>query len=386
MLITRIATKQLKKLAKGFPVVAVVGPRQSGKTTLVQHTFPRMRYISLEDLDTRSFAENDPRGFLTTYQPPIIFDEIQRSPQLLSYMQGVIDQNKNPGQFILTGSQNFLLYQGISQTLAGRVAILHLLPLSLEELSYTQYTSKEYIHYLYQGFYPRLYETKLNPRDWYLNYIQTYVERDVRQVKNITDLNAFQRFIAMCAGNIGQLLNLSSLANDCGITHNTAKSWLSLLETSFIIFLLKPHYKNFKKRLVKMPKLYFYDTGLASSLLRIENSQQLLSHPLKGNLFESLVISELFKYRLNRGISTPFYFWRDKVGHEIDCIFETGKKLLPIEIKSGKTITDDYFTNLDYWKNLTSAQHACMVYGGDEIQKRSDITIFSWRNIPDLLL
>ena len=386
MLINRIVAKKIKKLFKQFPVISIVGPRQSGKTTLVRYAFQDMEYISLEDLDTREYASKDPRGFLLTYKNGCIIDEAQRVPELFSYIQTLVDNKRKSGQFVLTGSQHFLLQENISQTLAGRTSIIKLLPFSLEELKKASYKITDIDTFLFRGFYPRIYDKKLNPCDWYPNYIQTYIERDIRLIKNVSNLDSFQKFIKLCAGRIGQILNLSAIGNDCGITHNTAKSWISLLQTSFIVFLLKPHHKNFNKRLVKMPKLYFYDTGLACSLLGIENKKQLVSHYLRGSLFESFLISEIMKGRFNQGLEPRCYFWRDKTGHEIDCIIERAGSLIPIEIKAGKTIANDYFDGLKYWTKLSSGKkrNTYVVYGGDETQKRSIGNIVSWRNISSI--
>jgi len=380
MYIKRILSNKLKQLAKQFPVVFLTGPRQSGKTTLVKHTFPKLTYVSLEDLDMREFAQSDPRSFLANYSQGVIIDEAQRAPELFSYLQSIVDQNRKPGQFILTGSQNFLLHHQINQSLAGRVAVLKLLPLSLEELKQKK---RNYEHYLYFGFYPKLYDSQISPTDWYANYIQTYIERDVRQLKNISDLATFQKFIKMCAARSGQLLNLTALADDCGITHNTAKAWLSVLEASFIIFLLKPHHQNFNKRLVKSPKLYFYDVGLAANLLGVTSPDQLISHYLKGDLFETLVIAEFFKHNFNLGQTENFYFWRDKTGHEIDCLIETAQQLTPIEIKSGRTISSDYFKSLNYWRKITrdEKQASFLIYGGETNQTRNSVKILSWKNL-----
>ena len=385
--IKRELSKKLISAAKAFPIVAIVGPRQSGKTTLVKMTFPDKSYVSMEDLDIREYAINDPRGFLSDYTKGAILDEIQRTPQLFSYLQTNVDAHNKPGRFILTGSQHFLLQQNISQTLAGRVSILKLLPFSLNELYKTRFTFNNYEEYLFRGFYPRIYDKKISPRDWYPNYIQTYIERDLRLIKNITNLNAFQIFLKMCAARVGQILNLSSLASDCGITHNTAKSWIYVLEASFIVFLLRPHYRNFNKRLIKMPKLYFYDPGLACSLLGIETKKQLLTHSLKGNIFESFMLSEILKNRYNRGSDSDIYFWRDKTGHEIDCLIEKTGRLTPIEIKSGKTLTKDQFKNLIYWNKLskTDSKRSYIVYGGDLTQKRSYGNLVNWKNINSIL-
>ncbi|MBI2552523.1 ATP-binding protein [Candidatus Uhrbacteria bacterium] len=380
MYIKRTLEKKLKELVNSFPIVALTGPRQSGKTTLAQHAFPDWRYVSLEDLDTRTFAENDPRGFFATHESKVIIDEAQRVPALFSYLQSVVDKNKKPGQFILTGSQNFLMHEKIGQSLAGRVALLHLLPFEICELAEAGITVDRYREYIFKGFYPSLYRTSVSPRDWYLNYVQTYIERDVRLIKNITDLNAFQTFTQLCAGRIGQLLNLSSLAHDCGISHNTARAWLSVLEDSFIVFLIKPHHKNFNKRLVKMPKLYFYDAGLAAALLGIHASAQIDLHPSKGNLFEALTMSELMKYQYHRGLPPRCFFWRDKTGHEIDCLLDIKNMLIPIEIKSGETISEHYFAELQYWNTLAGAdpKKSFLVYGGAENQTRNGINVVRW--------
>lgn len=385
-MIHRILSKKLKAAAREFPAVALIGPRQSGKTTLVKSVFPALQYVSLEELDNREFAKADPRGFLATYSQGVIIDEAQRAPELFSYIQGVVDSHKRPGQFILTGSQNFLLQETISQSLAGRVAIFTLLPFSLGELGGKRSPAKDFTEYLFKGFYPALYDKKVNIGDWYSNYIKTYVERDVRQIKHITDLHAFQKFVRLCAGRVGQLLNLSSLANDAGITHNTAKAWLSVLEASFIVFLLQPHHKNFNKRLVKMPKLYFYDPGLVSSLWGVTDKNQLLSHPFKGNLFETFIIAECIKYQMHRGLSPNCYFWRDKVGHEIDCLIDAAGVLTPIEIKSGHTVTDDYFANLKYWRALSGAhaERSFVVYGGERNERRSAGNVVGWQHTDDL--
>jgi len=386
MYIERILAKQLKDSAAAFPVVALTGPRQSGKTTLVRHTFPQKKYVTLEDLDTRAFAQKDPRGFLNTYGTGAILDEVQRVPELFSYLQGIVDEAKHAGQFILAGSQNFLLHEGIIQTLAGRVAMHTLLPFSIAELQRAGALPKTSREYLFQGTYPRIYDDRVSPRTWYANYLLTYVERDVRQVKNVSDLGAFQQFLKMCAGRIGSLLNLSSLAHDCGITHNTARAWLSVLEASFVVFLLRPHHRNFNKRLVKMPKLYFYDTGIACALLGIERTDQLETHPLTGGIFESMVVAELIRGRLNRGRAPNIYFWRDKSGHEVDCLIEDHQQLISVEIKAGRTMVEEYLDGLQYWRSLSGDRNIpFLVYGGTERQKRKDVHVIGWKHIPGIL-
>jgi len=384
-MIPRTLSTKIQQLIKQFPIVGIVGPRQSGKTTLIKNIFANYHYISLEELDIRQHAISDPRDFLTTYSNHTIIDEIQQAPQLFSYLQTLVDQTDKNGQFIITGSQNFLLHEKISQTLAGRVALLTLLPLTIEELKTTKYASHNVEKCIFTGFYPRIYHHNINPSDWYQNYLKTYIERDVRQLKNISDLATFQTFLKMCASRIGQLLNLSSLANDCGINHTTAKAWLSILEASYIVFLLRPHHNNLGKRLVKSPKLYFYDTGLACHLLNIVNPEQITTHYLKGGLFENLIISELLKQRYNAGLESNLYFWRDKAGYEIDCLIETNSGLIPIEIKAGKTIASDYFTNIEYWNSLqkTSSAQSYIIYNGSK-QKRNNHTILNWNDLSEL--
>ncbi len=386
-MIQRELTAKLLQLSKKFPIISVIGARQTGKTTLVKSVFPDYKYISLEDLDIREFALNDPRGFLKTYKNKIILDEIQRSPGIFSYLQTHVDSSKEVGQFILTGSQNFLLMEKISQSLSGRVGILKLMPLSLKELSDYGKNYTEYEEYIFNGMYPAIYDREISPFDWYQNYIQTYVERDVRLIKNIMDINGFQRFIKICASRIGQVLNLLSIGNECGITHNTAKAWISILESSFIIFLLKPHYNNYGKRLIKMPKIYFYDAGLVCYLLGISDMNHLSTHYLKGNIFESFIISEIMKSKYNSGIEPNCYFWRDKTGHEIDCLIESGNKIKPVEIKSGMTLIKDYFNNINYWNKLSGnkAENSYLIYGGIENQIHSNGNVISWKNIRNIL-
>jgi len=382
-MIKRTMEKKLKQLAIGFPSIAVIGPRQSGKTTLVKKVFPKKPYVLLEDPETLAFALKDPRSFLLQFPEGAIFDEIQRAAHLFSYLQGIIDKKNIPGMFIFTGSQNFLLMEQITQSLAGRIAILKLLPFSLQELDSTNISFDNYENYIFKGMYPRLYNSKIDPTDFYSNYIQTYIEKDLRLLKNIHNLSIFHIFLKMCAQRIGQTINLSSLANDCGINHNTAKAWLSILETSFIIFFIKPYYKNFNKRLIKMPKLYFTDPGLASYLIRIQDIHHLSTHPFKGALFETFIIGELLKQQFNIGKDNNLYFWRDKLGHEIDCIIENKNNIYPLEIKSGRTVSDDFFKNINYWNNLSknNPMLSHVIYGGDQQQKRKIGNVTTWKNI-----
>ena len=379
LLILREITVKIKQLAEKFPVIAVIGPRQSGKTTLVKSTFPEMNYSNLEEPDTRLFAQQDPRSFLASNPNGLIIDEVQRVPELLSNIQTFSDSFKKSGQFILIGSQNFLLQEKISQTLAGRVAVLTLLPFSLNELGSDIY-KENFTFYLQKGFYPPIYDRQIEPADRLPNYIYTYIERDVRQIKNIPDLNTFTLFVKLCAGRIGQLLNLSSLANETGVSVNTVKSWLSILEASFIVFRLMPHHQNYNKRLVKMPKLYFHDTGLACSLLGIATEKQVSSHYQVGSLFENMVISELLKYRLNHGKDNNLFFWRDKSGREIDCLLDNVLNKICVEIKSGKTITAEFIKGLTSYQQLAAPEkvESFLIYGGDQKQMRNDVTLLPW--------
>ena len=381
--IPRNAESRLQHFASGYPVVVVTGPRQSGKSTLVRHAFPEHRYVSLEDLDQREFADTDPRGFLNQFSEGAILDEVQRCPALFSYLQTRVDERQQPGEFILTGSQQFGLLSGITQSLAGRAALLTLLPMTYDELQRADKVSRNLDKILFDGAFPSIFDRGLEPHPWHGNYVRTYLERDVRQLIKVQDLGTFQRFLKLCAGRTGQLLNLSSLANDCGITHNTVKSWVSVLEASYIVHLLPPHHQNFSKRLVKTPKLYFLDTGLATWLLGIHNSEQLATHVQRGALFESWVISELLKARYNEGETSNLYFWRDRSGHEVDLLIDHGTHLSPLEIKSGQTINKDYFKGLEFLKKLAgeTAGKAWLVYGGDSRQIRSDVSVLPWYEI-----
>lgn len=383
-MIDRKLTEYLTYIATKFPVVALTGPRQSGKTTLVETLFSYKAYTSLEDPDVREFAITDPKGFLNQFKDGAIIDEIQHVPHLFSYIQTRVDKSKKPGEFILTGSQNFLLLEKISQSLAGRAAILHLLPLSAQELLSSNFTFDNPFILIQKGFYPRIYDQDIPAIDWYKSYLNTYIERDVRQIKNISDLSKFQLFLKLCAGRVGQLLNMSSLASDCGIDHTTIRSWISILEASFIVFLLGPHHKNFNKRLVKQPKLYFYDTGIASYLLGIHKPEELLTHYMRGALFENFVIGELIKQRFNKGREHNLNFWRDNHGHEVDVILNSGKRLIALEIKSSETIVNEQFKSLAYWNHLTSEQKGYLVYAGDISQTRSTATVLSWKDLQNV--
>ena len=381
-MISRHIKEKLIEVSRYFPVITISGPRQSGKTTLIRDAFPDLPYQLLESPDKKAIVLADPRAFLEQFPKGAILDEVQNIPELFSYLQGIVDDNPEI-KFILSGSQNFLLLEKITQTLAGRTGVLKLLPLSLEELKNTKFAIKNPFEFILKGGYPRLYNQEIPTEFFYSSYIQTYIERDVRTIINVGDLNTFQTFLSLCAGRIGQILNIDSLASDTGITFNTAKKWLSILEASYIIRLLYTHHKNFNKRLVKSPKLYFFDTGLASYLLRIKNQEQLQVHFQRGALFENFVINELMKYRYNSAQKDDLYYWRDKHGKEIDCIIDLGEKLIPIEIKSGKTYTKDFLKGLTYWNKLSgnSPESSFVVYGGKESQKLPNGNLLAWNQM-----
>jgi predicted AAA+ superfamily ATPase len=385
-LINRTVETVLQTLAGTYPVVTITGPRQSGKTTLCRKVFVHKPYANLESPDIRQFALDDPRGFLAQYQDGAVLDEIQRAPELVSYIQPMVDEDRRDGLFILTGSQQFEVSNTINQSLAGRTALVTLLPFSIPEIE-SSFSLPDTDRLLYHGFYPRLWDKGLNPTQALGDYFQTYIERDLRQLVAVKDLNLFQRFIQLCAGRIGQLLNVNSLANDTGISHTTARNWLSLLEASYIVFLLQPYHRNISKRLVKSPKLYFFDVGLAAFLLGIENEKQVSRDPLRGSLFENMVIAEALKYRFNQGQKSNFYFYRDSKGNEVDLLQVSGSDLFPIEIKAGMTINRDYFKGLNHFAKVFPGDipgGAGLVYGGRDVQKRTDVDIVTVQYLADL--
>ncbi len=384
-MIRREITPVLKRLFGQYPVVTVTGPRQSGKTTLCRGAFPDLAYVNLEAHDLREFAESDPRGFLAQVGTGAILDEIQRVPTLLSYLQVLVDDRGEDGLFVLTGSQHFGLSSAISQSLAGRTALLRLLPFSLSERLLAD-PGGSVDELLYGGFYPRVFDRGLEPRQAYADYFETYVERDLRQVAEIRNLSSFQRFVRLCAGRAGQLVNLSSLGADTGVSHVTVRQWLTLLEASYIVFLLPPYHANIRKRLVRSPKLYFHDVGLACHLLSIEHSGQLATHPLRGALFENMVIVEALKHRFNRGRTPNVFFFRDSRGLECDLLYRTGSGTAAIEIKSGATINPDFFSALNRVAELVpDVSVRAVVYGGRQGQSRSAGEALPFTDFPALL-
>jgi predicted AAA+ superfamily ATPase len=371
---------KINKLKKQYRCITIVGPRQSGKTTLCRNLFPNYQYFSFESPDILDIFNSDPRGLLNGIKQNAIFDEVQKVPKLLSYLQEILDDKKDKRKFILTSSNSLKLSHTVSQTLAGRTTILQLLPLQRDEIP-NRHQQKTLEASIFFGSYPRIYDEKLDPTDWLGNYFQTYVERDIRDTINIVDLNRFNQFIRLLGGRIGQLMSFSSLGNDAGVTQPTAKSWFSALETTYICFTLEPHFKNFNKRITKAPKVYFYDTGLLCYLLRITNHEQLSIHPLKGQIFENWVIAEYMKYFSNQGKEAPLYFWRDQHGHEIDLVIDQGTHLDLIEIKSGQTYQKDFVKNLEWLNKLQNRSGGKCIYGGSKKYTVQNIDIEQWNQL-----
>ena len=395
-MITRQMSSQILEAATQYPVVAITGPRQSGKTTLCRKLFPDYAYANLEKPETRQFALEDPNGFLAQFDRPVILDEVQRVLDLFSYIMTIVDEHRKMGEYILSGSQNFHLQQAISQSLAGRCATMKLLPLSFRELNQkpnhdifrlgeetpdTPDAPGNPFAHVFRGGYPPIYDRGIRPTNWYAQYTQSYLERDVRQLVNIGDLGTFERFLRLAAGRSGQILNMESLANDVGVSPVTVKRWISLLAASYIVFLLKPHSRNFNKRLIKTPKLYFYDTGLLCYLLGIRSDKDLEIHSQRGAIFETYIISEFHKSSFNAGVEPPMYYWRDSQGHEVDLLIEDGERLFPVEIKSGQTVSGNMLTGLDYWRKLDNSDAGMLIYGGSENYARNGILVRSWAAI-----
>jgi len=363
-MIKRDISKELKSIVETYPVVTITGPRQAGKTTLAKMEFPNYKYCNLENPEIRQLASDDPNAFFDEFGYPLIIDEVQRVPKLLSYIQVIVDEKGQKGMFILTGSHQLDLNQAIAQSLAGRTALLHLLPLSIVELSRAGIRHKR-DEYIYKGFLPRVYKDHLDPTPAYRNYFQTYVERDLLQLINLKNITQFEIFLKLLAGRTGQLVNLNSLSNDVGVTGTTLKGWLSILEASFIVFKLYPYYENFGKRIIKSPKIYFTEIGLVTYLLGIENINQVSRDPLIGNLFENLVVMEAVKTRLNKGLDPNLFFYRDNNKNEVDLIYKQSSNLIPIEIKSAKTLNTKFFNGVNIFKKITSkALGGYLIYSG----------------------
>ncbi len=382
-MIPRLADETLRRLAKGFPIVALTGPRQSGKTTLARAVFSDKSYVSLENPEEREFAERDPQRFLLRFNDGAILDEVQRCPALLSWLQGLVDERGRMGDFILTGSAQFDLISGMTQSLAGRVGRIELLPLSASELAGVDKLPHSLDKMLLCGGYPALFDRAISSDDWFPNYVATYLERDVRQLIAIRDLSQFQRFVKMCAARSGQMLNLAALGADCGISAVTAREWLSVLEASYLVMRLPPYHRNFGKRLVKTPKLYFLDVGLMAWLLGIRDATAIETHASRGALFETFVVSELVKQRFNMGRPADLYFWRDNVGHEVDVLYETPMGLQAMEIKSGHTFASDWPTAVRKWQSLAGNEslRPIIIYGGEGDYERESCRVLGWREL-----
>ena len=386
-MIPRHAAPRILRLLQGFPVVTVTGPRQSGKTTLVRTLLPDRPYVSLEAPAQREFARHRPAEFLRQFPNGAVIDEAQHAPELFSEMQGVVDVAGRMGLFVLTGSQNLSLLSRVTQSLAGRTALVELLPLSVGELRAAGRLDAGYASHLVKGFFPAIYSRDLSPYEWLQGYLVTYAERDARQLAAIQDLGAFQRFLKLTAARTGQLLNMQALGNDAGVADKTVKHWLSILETCYLIHYLRPHAASFGKRLVKMPKLYMTDVGLAAALIGIQDQSQVMAHPLRGALFETMVVNELHKNRCNLGLREPLYFWRDNIGTEVDVILERGTQIAAVEIKSGPTVASDAFGALNKWRKYAtergsfSAIHPALVYGGEARFTRDGVDVMPWAGL-----
>jgi predicted AAA+ superfamily ATPase len=368
---------------KKYPILALTGPRQSGKTTFLKNQFPDYEYVNLENLDVRNFAIEDPKAFLKQFNQYVIFDEVQRAPQLFSYLQTKEDEDKIMGQYILSGSQNFHLMQNITQSLAGRVALFKLLPFDISEMQAAKWLSDDYAVNLQKGFYPAIYDREIPSKVFYSNYIQTYVERDLSDLLQVKDLKQFRKFISLCAARAGQLVNLNSLANECGISQPTAKSWISVLENSYILYQLQPYFSNFNKRITKSSKLYFYDTGLLCHLLKLNDSDSVRLSSLKGSLFENYVINEYVKKNYHNNLLRDLWFWRDAAGHEIDLIWQKSELLNLVEIKASETIKSEMFKGLSYFENLKPEliESKSLVHSGLFNQERTLGKVLSWKDI-----
>lgn len=382
-MINRDIAVVILKNAKKFPVITLTGVRQCGKSTLLKQMLSNYSYISLEDPDVRSIAQEDPKGFLRNYGTNLIIDEAQRVPELFSYIQTIADSNDKCGQYILSGSHNFLLMEQISQSLAGRACVLELMPFSIGELAKAKFMPKTLDEYLLKGCYPRLYDKKISSKEYFPSYIRTYVERDVRLLRNISNAAAFTRFLKLCASRVGSILNTAELAQDAGVNVATANAWISILEASFILFKLQPYYRNFSKRLIKSPKIYFYDTGLLCYLLNISNEKQLMQSGMKGNIFESMVVAECFKQHRFAGVEPQAYFWRDSNQQEVDLLVENEDGLWAYEIKSSETMNGKFYDSLNKFIDLSGIEHshAAVVYAGDKKFLGEKVNYIPWNHV-----
>ncbi len=382
----RELSKQLKQSLKSYSVLTLLGPRQSGKTTLVRNLFPKYEYRSLENPDERSQAKEDPKGFLNGLQSNVILDEFQRVPELSSYIQGIVDEPKSKKKFILTGSNGLMLVDSITQTLAGRTELFELLPLSYREII-KKNQDQSLNDFLFNGGYPKIYKDNLSSTKWLRSYFQLYVEKDIRQITNIKNIDLFEKFMKLSAGRVGQLVNAANLSNEVGVSAPTIQQWISALKSTFVCFTLRPHFQNFNKRIVKSPKLYFYDTGLLCYLLGINSKEQIDIHPLRGNIFENFIISELLKNKSNAGVENNLYYWRDQKGHEVDVIEDRSSYLFPMEIKLGQTFNNSFIKNISYFNKLQREivelppMNGKVIYNGDRENIFKDISIQHWKNV-----
>jgi len=379
-MIYRVLCDEIAETLNKYPIIGLTGPRQSGKTTLLKETLTDFRYISLENPEHREFAQNDPKGFLDEFNDKIIFDEVQNAPELFSYLQGIVDENQIMGQFVLSGSQNFNLMERITQTLAGRVALFRLFPFEMAEMKTAGWLLNDLSQVMTSGFYPALFQRNIDPDRYFADYLDTYVNRDVSQLVNVKDTMTFKAFLKLCAIRAGQLLNVNDLARDSGVSHTTARNWLSILETSYLVFQLPPYFQNFGKRLIKSSKLYFYDVGLLCHLLNIRKGKLSPTHPMWGHIFENLIICELIKQNAHHTLHRDYYFWRDSKGHEVDLLFQLGELLHVYEIKATSTIQNKLFDGLDYFDKITPQPLAqkTLIYGGDNQQNRTNYDVLPW--------
>jgi predicted AAA+ superfamily ATPase len=379
---SRAITPVFEKALKKYKTITLIGPRQSGKTTLAKSVGGDFEYYSLENPEHRRRSIEDPNGFLSSIKKNVIIDEVQKNPELLSYLQEILDDQRDRRKFILTGSNSLLLSDKVSQSLAGRSRILHILPLLRKEIPSSLRPENIY-ETLFKGAYPRIFNENLEAHDWYGDYVQTYLEKDVRSLINIDNMAQFDRFLRLTASRAGQLTNFSSLGSDLGVSTPTAQTWFSVLQASYITFTLNPHFNNFGKRITKASKIYFFDTGLLCYLLRIQSSDQLHLHPLAGAIFENWVIAEYYKHYLSQGKEAPIYFWRDQHGHEIDLILDKSSFLFPIEIKLSQTFQSEFVENIFWFNKLQVQDQGQLVYGGNKSFNYQNLDVTSWKEFSE---